>query len=58
MNVLTPAQIEELRAIFERANRDSYKFKRSRRGTYSNPAIARDWKWFLLGADAIKGESK
>ena len=46
---------KELRAAFERhvGNRDCYGLKRSRRGTYTNPAIARDWKWFRLGAAAI-----
>lgn len=40
----------ELRAVFEaQANDPTYKFKRSRRGTYVNPALARDWKWFLRG---------
>lgn len=41
---------DKLRAQFESINRDSFNFKRSRRGTYVNPAIARDWKWFRLGA--------
>lgn len=39
-----------LRAIFEATARDSFNFRRSRRGTYINPAIARDWKWFCLGS--------
>lgn len=39
-----------LRAIFEATAKDSFNFRRSRRGTYVNPAIARDWKWFYLGA--------
>jgi len=40
----------ELRAVFEaQASDPTYKFKRSRRGTYVNPALARDWKWFLKG---------
>lgn len=41
----------ELDAIefFESTNRDSHKFKKSVRGTYVNPAVARDWKWFQLG---------
>lgn len=45
---------EALRAAFERlvGNRDSYGLRRSRRGTYVNPAIARDWKWFQAGAAA------
>lgn len=43
---------DELRAFFEQANNDSYGFKRSRRGNYVNPAIARDWKWFCLGVGA------
>lgn len=41
---------EKLRAVFEaQASDPTYKFKRSRRGTYVNPALARDWKWFLKG---------
>lgn len=48
--ILTDEQVEHLRLVFEQNNRDSYDFKRSRRGTYVNPAIARDWRWFLLGA--------
>lgn len=49
--ILTDAHIERLRVIFERNNRDSYNFARSRRrGVYVNPAISRDWRWFLLGA--------
>lgn len=46
----TDQEIAKLRAEFERQARDSFDFKRSRRGTYINPAVARDWKWFLLGA--------
>lgn len=51
------AQLDALRQAFERlvGGRDSYGLKRSRRGTYVNPAIARDWKWFQLGAAAPKG---
>lgn len=47
-----PSKTEEdrLRAVFESLNKDSFNFRRSRRGTYVNPAIARDWKWFYLGA--------
>lgn len=42
---------EELRLKFEAiAGPDSYGFKRSRRGTYQNPAKARDWRMFLQGA--------
>lgn len=40
---------DRLRRKFESMNRDSYGFRRSTRGTYTNPAIARDWKWFQLG---------
>lgn len=40
----------KLRAVFEaQASDPTYKFKRSRRGTYVNPALARDWRWFLKG---------
>jgi hypothetical protein len=44
-------QRRELDAIefFESTNRDSYGFKKSVRGIYVNPAVARDWKWFQLG---------
>ena len=46
-----PAESEQdLRTRFEALARDSYNFKRSRRDCYVNPAIARDWKWFRLGA--------
>lgn len=48
-----PAESEQdLRGRFEALARDSYNFKRSRRDCYVNPAIARDWKWFRLGANA------
>lgn len=48
-----PAESEQdLRARFEALARDSYNFKRSRRDCYVNPATARDWKWFRLGATA------
>ena len=44
-------QRRELDAIefFESTNRDSCEFKKSVRGIYANPAVARDWKWFQLG---------
>ncbi len=43
----------DLREKFERlVGRDSFGLSRSRKGTYTNPAIARDWKWFQLGAKA------
>ncbi len=47
-----------LREAFERlvGNHDSYGLKRSRRGTYTNPAISRDWKWFQLGAAAAEAQ--
>lgn len=42
---------DALRKHFEALASDhAYGFRRSRRGTYINPATARDWKWFLLGA--------
>lgn len=44
--------MSDLRPDFERLNRDSLGFRRSRKGTYTNPLIARDWKWFELGAIA------
>ena len=40
---------EQLRQQFEKLASDSYGFKRSRKGNYMNPAVARDWKWFQLG---------
>lgn len=48
------ADVERLRPDFERlANSNAAcGLKRSLRGTYVNPAIARDWKWFQLGAIA------
>lgn len=49
---LTPEKEQALRKVFETMNRDSFRFARSRRGTYVNPAVARDWKWFLAGAEA------
>lgn len=45
---------EQLRQEFEKLNRDSYGFRRSRRGSYVNPVIQRDWKWFKLGAQAFR----
>ena len=43
--------LERHRPDFERlANKNAAcGLKRSRRGTYVNPAIARDWKWFQMG---------
>ena len=54
-----PAESEQdLRTRFEALARDSYNFKRSRRDCYVNPATARDWKWFCLGATAAtEGEN-
>lgn len=45
---------EQLRQEFEKLNRDSYGFRRSRRGSYVNPVIQRDWKWFKLGAQTFR----
>lgn len=42
---------EELRKIFESQAKDSFGFRRSHKGTYVNPAVARDWKWFKMGHD-------
>jgi len=39
----------EARDAFEAQNKCSLGFKRSARGTYVNPPVARDWKWFRLG---------
>jgi hypothetical protein len=45
---------DELRAAFEAqvSPTAAWGFQRSHKGTYMNPAIARDWKWFQLGAAA------
>lgn len=45
---------EAMRADFERlcSKNTSFGLARSRKGTYVNPAVARDWKWFQLGAIA------
>lgn len=41
---------EQYRADFERLHSPgSYGFKRSLKGNYVNPALARDWKWFCMG---------
>lgn len=59
---MTTEELERLRPDFERmANKNAgCGLRRSRRGTYVNPAIARDWKWFQLGAIAqsLNPESK
>lgn len=47
---LLPQKEAGLREQFEALARDSYGFRRSRKGSYMNPAVARDWKWFQLGA--------
>jgi hypothetical protein len=49
--LLTITETEKARVVFEQlvGDRDSYHLKRSRKGTYVNPAIARDWRWFQLG---------
>jgi hypothetical protein len=46
---------DELRAAFEAhcSKASTWGLKRSRKGTYVNPATARDWKWFKLGAEAL-----
>lgn len=49
---LSNDQHEALRERFEAIAQCSHRFNRSRRGTYTNPATARDWKWFQLGAIA------
>lgn len=46
--------VRDARAEFEAMNRDSHGFKRSPRGTYQNPPVARDWKWFQAGIDFAK----
>lgn len=56
----TTSQLSEqdLRTRFEALARDSYNFKRSRRDCYVNPATARDWKWFRLGANVTEQGGK
>jgi hypothetical protein len=53
-----PKTEDELRKLFESQARDSHGFQRSTRGTYTNPAVARDWKWFLNGAQAQCGQER
>lgn len=48
---------ELLRERFEKLAHDSYGFKRSRKGNYVNPVVARDWKWFQLGASTATKET-
>lgn len=45
----SPEVAAQRKKFEELASDPSHKFKRSRKGTYVNPAIARDWKWFQLG---------
>ena len=53
-----PDEMESLRADFERLASDpSHNLRRSRRGTYVNPAVANRWKWFQLGAIATKHQN-
>lgn len=55
MNFDLTTDMQLLREAFERQARDpSYAFRRSRKGNYINPAVARDWKWFQLGAAHAK----
>lgn len=48
----------ELRTEFEKLASDSHKFACSPRGTYRNPAVARDWKWFRLGHAQAEAEAR
>ena len=49
---------DALRTHFEALASDpSFKLSRSRRGTYVNPAVSRDWKWFQLGASRAQQPS-
>lgn len=50
--------VAKLRAEFEKLATDSHKFACSPRGTYRNPALARDWKWFRLGHAQAQVEAK
>ena len=46
----SPRPEEAARDAFERTySNAAWGFKRSRRGTYVNPSVARDWKYFLAG---------
>lgn len=42
------------REAFEAQAKDSFNFSRSRKGTYNNPAVARDWKWFAAGCEHVR----
>lgn len=58
MNNRDTAEQAALRAKFESLASDSFGFRRSHRGTYMNPAVARDWKWFQLGAATNKKDDQ
>lgn len=50
--------MSDLRAKFEDhiGDRDAFGLKRSRKGTYVNPAVANAWKWFQRGAQQVKDD--
>lgn len=56
MTITTDIQL--LRQAFEAQARDSHGFRRSRKGNYVNPQVARDWKWFQLGHKAAMTPAK
>jgi hypothetical protein len=45
-----PPTEDELRAVFESLGQNTWNYDKTARGAYSNPAIARDWRWFKRGA--------
>jgi hypothetical protein len=44
-----PSLREEFERMKQRSAGNRAGFSRSRKGTYVDPALARDWKWFQLG---------
>ena len=49
-----PIDEDVLRAEFEARHSCTYGFKRSHRGTYSNPPTATRWNSFRLGAEVAR----
>lgn len=47
---MKPEQSPILRKAFEAQANDSHGFALGMHGGYRNPAVARDWKWFVNGA--------
>ncbi|MDH1380153.1 hypothetical protein N5J07_11940 [Comamonas aquatica] len=53
------AGVAKLRTEFEKLASDpGMKFARSPKGTYRNPALARDWKWFRLGHAQAEADAR